>query len=93
MLLSVESILIVAQSSSEIPEGLMNNPVYLTYVNSKHYVLPPYILFMLYIAIRILFFILHTLSTFVIYTFLIAHLRNLELLKTLLENTLRIQPW
>ena len=27
MLLSVVSALIVAQSSSEIPEGLMNNPV------------------------------------------------------------------
>ena len=29
MLLSVVSVLVVAQSSSEIPEGLMNNPVYL----------------------------------------------------------------
>ena len=28
MLLSAVSVLIVAQSSSEIPEGLMNNPVY-----------------------------------------------------------------
>jgi hypothetical protein len=28
MLLSVVSVLVVAQSSSEIPEGLMNNPVY-----------------------------------------------------------------
>ena len=28
MLLSAVSILVVAQSSSEIPEGLMNNPVY-----------------------------------------------------------------
>ena len=28
MLLSAVSFLIVAQSSSEIPEGLMNNPVY-----------------------------------------------------------------
>jgi len=27
MLLSVVSILVVAQSSSEVPEGLMNNPV------------------------------------------------------------------
>ena len=27
MLLSAVSILVVAQSSSEIPEGLMNNPV------------------------------------------------------------------
>ena len=29
MLLSVVSVLVVAQSSSEILEGLMNNPVYL----------------------------------------------------------------
>ena len=28
MLLSDVSVLVVAQSSSEIPEGLMNNPVY-----------------------------------------------------------------
>ena len=28
MLLSALSVLVVAQSSSEIPEGLMNNPVY-----------------------------------------------------------------
>ena len=28
MLLSVVSVLVVAQSSSEIPEGLTNNPVY-----------------------------------------------------------------
>jgi len=27
MLLSVVSVLVVAQSSSEVPEGLMNNPV------------------------------------------------------------------
>ena len=30
MLLSAVSVLVVAQSSSEIPEGLMNNPVYRT---------------------------------------------------------------
>ena len=30
MLLSAVSVLVVAQSSSEIPEGLMNNPVYCT---------------------------------------------------------------
>ena len=30
MLLSVVSVLVVAQSSSEIPEGLMNNPVHYT---------------------------------------------------------------
>ena len=29
MLLSAVSVLVVAQSSSEIPEGLMNNPVHL----------------------------------------------------------------
>ena len=28
MLLSAVSVLVVAQSSSEIPKGLMNNPVY-----------------------------------------------------------------
>ena len=28
MLLSAVSVLVVAQSSSDIPEGLMNNPVY-----------------------------------------------------------------
>ena len=31
MLLSAVSVLVVAQSSSEIPEGLMNNPVCITY--------------------------------------------------------------
>ena len=30
MLLSAVSVLVVAQSSSEIPEGLMNNPVHFT---------------------------------------------------------------
>jgi len=29
MLLSALSFLVVAQSSSEVPEGLMNNPVYM----------------------------------------------------------------
>ena len=29
MLLSAVSVLVVAQSSSEIPEGLMNNPIYI----------------------------------------------------------------
>ena len=28
MLISAVSVLVVAQSSSEIPDGLMNNPVY-----------------------------------------------------------------
>ena len=31
MLLSAVSVLVVAQSSSEIPEGLMNNPVFSTF--------------------------------------------------------------
>ena len=31
MLVSAVSVLVVAQSSSEIPEGLMNNPVYILY--------------------------------------------------------------
>ena len=36
MLLSAVSVLVVAQSSSEIPEGLMNNPVYkLLHVSGK----------------------------------------------------------
>jgi len=34
MLLSAVSVLVVAQSSSEIPEGLTNNPVY-SYLASK----------------------------------------------------------
>ena len=33
MLLSAVSVLVVAQSSSEIPEGVMNNPVYYTTVH------------------------------------------------------------
>ena len=32
MLLSAVSVLVVAQSSSEIPKGLMNNPVYVMYL-------------------------------------------------------------
>ena len=32
MLLSAVSVLVVAQSSSEVPEGLMNNPVYILYI-------------------------------------------------------------
>ena len=32
MLLSAMSVLVVAQSSSEVPEGLMNNPVFLSQV-------------------------------------------------------------
>ena len=37
MLLSAVSVLVVAQSSSEIPEGLMNNPVYLRLNLSQPY--------------------------------------------------------
>ena len=33
MLLSAVPVLVVAQSSSEIPEGLMNNPVFQTEVS------------------------------------------------------------
>jgi len=33
MLLSVLSFLVVAQSSSEVPEGLMNNPVFFSRVH------------------------------------------------------------
>jgi len=32
MLLSAVSVLVVAQSSSEIPEGIMNNPVFLQFI-------------------------------------------------------------
>ena len=35
MLPSAVSVLIVAQSSSEIPEGLMNNPVHLSRIGLK----------------------------------------------------------
>jgi len=35
MLLSAVSVLVVAQSSSEVPEGLMNNPVFQTEVVEK----------------------------------------------------------
>jgi len=38
MLLSAVSVLVVAQSSSEIPEGLMNNPVF-RYTNLYKYIL------------------------------------------------------
>ena len=37
MLLSAVSVLVVAQSTSEIPEGLMNNPVYPQRLISTHY--------------------------------------------------------
>ena len=40
MLLSAVSVLVVAQSSSEIPEGIMNNPVYIyiyIYIHTHSY--------------------------------------------------------
>ena len=33
MLLSAGSVLVFAQSSSEVPEGLMNNPVYVVHLS------------------------------------------------------------
>ena len=36
MLLSAVSVLVVAPSSSEIPEGLMNNPVYPYFILRSH---------------------------------------------------------
>ena len=35
MLLSAVYVLVFAQSSSEIPEGLMNNPVYMANISEK----------------------------------------------------------
>ena len=35
MLLSAVSVLVVAQSSSEIPEGLTNNPVYFSHLETR----------------------------------------------------------
>ena len=35
MLLSVVSVLVVAQSSSKVPKGLMNNPVYCIYFDYR----------------------------------------------------------
>ena len=37
MLLSALYVLVVVQSSSEIPEGLMNNPVYTENSNTKNF--------------------------------------------------------
>ena len=48
MLLFAVSVLVVAQSSSEIPEGLMNNPVILYYFGQKLHV---YIYIYIYIYI------------------------------------------
>ena len=45
MFLSAVSVLVVAQSSSEIPEGLMNNPVYIcrtAALTSRRYILNIY---------------------------------------------------
>ena len=39
MLLSTVSVLVAAQSSSEIPEGLMNNPVYMSYCTDNLHML------------------------------------------------------
>ena len=38
MLLSVVSVLVVVQSSSEVPEGLMNNPVYSYFISRNVYI-------------------------------------------------------
>ena len=40
MLLSAVSVLVVVQSSSEIPEGLMNNPVFYYRLKFGDYLLP-----------------------------------------------------
>jgi len=40
MLVSAVSVLVVAQSSSEVPEGLMNNPVYLGSFLRPMFVIP-----------------------------------------------------
>ena len=39
MLLSTVSVLVAAQSSSQIPEGLMNNPVYMSYCTDNLHML------------------------------------------------------
>ena len=39
MLLSAVAVLVVAQSSSEIPEGLMNNPAYLKTESNSNLIL------------------------------------------------------
>ena len=55
MLLSAVSVLVVAQSTSEIPEGLMNNPVYLSrafaLITSDFYLTPYLVLFLQQIPI------------------------------------------
>jgi len=37
MILAALSFLVVAQSSSEVPEGLMNNPVYIVALSHCYY--------------------------------------------------------
>ena len=57
MLLSAVSVLVVAQSSSEIPEGLMNNPVYTAPCGIKQLcILPPHSTFFVFMipTLRIL---------------------------------------
>jgi len=49
MLLSAVSVLVVAQSSSEIPEGIMNNPVYCAFVSLNN-------TFLLYLGPRVLLY-------------------------------------
>jgi len=55
MLLSAVSVLIVVQSSSEVPEGLMNNPVYHDTRSSECHIFPtiqqptPYFWYVLFI--------------------------------------------
>ena len=49
MLLSAVSVLVVAQSSSEIPEGLMNKPVYIQITTNKM------LRFLIYLFLQMLF--------------------------------------
>ena len=49
MLLSAVSVLVVAQSISEIPEGLMNNPVYFQITTNKMQ------LFLIYLFLQMLY--------------------------------------
>ena len=52
MLLSAVSVLVVAQSSSEIPEGLTNNPVlYRHLIPPLYTTFPSYFILLFYIAI------------------------------------------
>ena len=51
MLLSAVSVLVVAQSSSEIPEGLMNNPVFIVSILIIYYIRHNYMFRPLMLAI------------------------------------------